>query len=427
MKTPIKNFVANRMLWFLILVFVGAAPLSATTFVFQEQGENEFTEYKGTVVDNRGNGIASAFLALENSNFSTVTNNEGEFSLKIPSDLRNVNVRISSMGYQSTTLPLEYFKSQNSKITLEKSAEELSEVAIYTAEDPKKLVRTMLQKRGDNYFNELTEMTAFYRESIKKRRRNVSLSEAVVKIEKQPYTSLSRDNISIVKARKSADYERLDTLALKLRGGPFNTLNIDVIKNPEFMFDEEAIDGYEFTFGEPQRINDRFLYVVNFSEYQRSSPWYFGTLYIDAETITLVKADFNLNVDNRKLASRLFVKKKPGGTKVYPVAVQYNIDYRERDGKWYYGYGQAELEFVVNWKRKLFNSRYTVNSEMAITHWEKNPEKRSRNEFINERIVMADDISGFADNSFWGSNNIIEPDKSIENAIQKIQRKLSVE
>ena len=31
---------------------------------------------------------------------------------------------------------------------------------------------------------------------------------------------------------------------------------------------------------------------------------------------------------------------------------------------------------------------------------------------------------GFADIDFWGSNNIIEPDKSIQNAIEKIQKKL---
>jgi hypothetical protein len=34
-------------------------------------------------------------------------------------------------------------------------------------------------------------------------------------------------------------------------------------------------------------------------------------------------------------------------------------------------------------------------------------------------------VSGFADVAFWGENNIIEPDASIENAINKIRNKLN--
>lgn len=426
MKIAIQTIVGKRMLWIFVLIFLGVSSLKAASF-YQEEQENDYNEYRGVVVDNRGNGIASAYLTVEETNISTVTNSEGVFSLKVPKDMENNSVHVAAMRYQSSTVPLDYLKNPGTKITLEESAEELSEVAIYTSEDPRELVRSMLRKRGDNYFNQLTEMTAFYRESIKKRRHNVSLSEAVVRIQKQPYTSLSRDNISIIKARKSADYEKLDTLALKLRGGPFNTLNIDLMKNPQFLFDEDALYAYEFTFDEPARINNRYLYVVNFREYQEREPWYYGTLYIDAETQTLVKASFGLNVDNRRQAARLFVKKKPGGTKVYPIDVKYEIDYRERGGKWYYGHGQAELEFVVNWKRRLFNSRYTVNSEIAITHWEKDTEKRRNRDFINERIVMSDDVSGFADTAFWGDNNIIEPDKSIENAIEKIRSNLDIE
>ena len=37
---------------------------------------------------------------------------------------------------------------------------------------------------------------------------------------------------------------------------------------------------------------------------------------------------------------------------------------------------------------------------------------------------MADKISGFADRAFWGEYNVIEPEKPIESAIRKIQKKL---
>lgn len=384
------------------------------------------TEYKGKVVNSSGDALISAHLSVNGTNISTVTNNEGSFSLKIPDNLENVTITVSHLGYISKTLPLDFFKGDDVVIELQESLEQLSEVQLFTYTDPGAVVNNMLRNRGSNYFDQRTTMTAFYRETIKRGRKNVSLSEAVVTIHKAPYTSMADDDIALVKARKTADYSRLDTLALKLRGGPYNPLHIDLMKNPDYMFGQNGLENFKFSFDSPTLINERYLYVVNFEEVDKGFPWFYGKLFIDAQSFSLVKASFNLNVDNRSAATELFVKKKPGGTKVYPIEVHYDLNYRERDGKWYFGYGNTQLEFVVNWKRRLFNSRYKVNSELAVTNWKINTEGRVKkdNTFLNERVIMADDISGFADLEFWGENNIIEPDKSIENAIEKIRKNL---
>ncbi len=417
MKTSQHKY---RYLPILLLgLWIIGSPIKTSAAYFQE-----FTEYKGIVIDPMSNRpIASAYLNVNGTNISTVTNSEGEFSLKVPVNLEDGVVTISSLGFISTSLPLNVFKSEGTRIELAEIVEELSEVSIFTATDPKMLVRNMFSKSGANYLDDNTEMNVFYRESIRKRNRNVSLSEALLKIYKKPYNSSGRDEISIVKARKSVDYERLDTLALKLRGGPFNSLYSDIIKYPEYLFTPNDLEDYKFSFAEPARINNRYLYVVNFEMNDKRMPWYFGQLFIDAQTNALVKATYNLNVENRSVASSMFVKKEPSGTRVYPLRVQYEVDYREKGGKWYYGYGKAELEFLVNWKRRLFNSRYVVNSEMAVTDWVVNPAGNiNRDEsFINPSVIMVDDVSGFTDIQFWGANNIIEPDKSIQNAIQKIK------
>ncbi|MCY2686724.1 carboxypeptidase-like regulatory domain-containing protein [Salinimicrobium sp. TH3] len=407
----------------IILLFFS---LSFEVLAALQQTTDRYTEYKGQVVNSRNQDpLAGAYLSVQNTNISTVTNNDGEFSLKIPQDLENVNVLVSYLGFQSRTLPLEFFQKGNVVIELKESLEELEEVSIFTYTDPKALVRNMLDNRGSNYFTDRTTMTAFYREAIKRGRKNVSLSEAVVKIHKQPYDSNADDDIALVKARKTADYDRLDTVALKLRGGPYNPLSIDLMKNPTHIFNEMDLSNFKFTFDDPTKIDDQYLYVVDFEELNKQMPWYYGKLFIDANTFSLVKASFNLNVDNRSAATDLFVKKKPGGTKVYPVEVNYDITYRQKDGRWYFGYGHTQLEFVVNWKRKLFNSRYKVDSELAVTNWEITKEKVKKDDsFLSRRVIMNDDVTGFADLTFWGENNIIEPDESIESAIDKIRDKL---
>jgi hypothetical protein len=410
---------------FLVGMLVSYAPLNAAPIL--QESSQDYVEYKGEVINsNNDDAIMNAHLSVNETNISTVTNSEGKFSLKVPKSVSPGTVNISYLGYQSKNLPLSYFKSHGTIIYLDPVVEELTEVKVYRAGDAQGLVQTMLNNRGDNYIDNPTQMTAFYRESISKGNRNVSLSEAVVKIHKKPYTHYGEEDIELIKARKTADYDRLDTLALKLRGGPFNTLFIDVMKYPDYLFYDQELDNYEFKFEEPTRIDNRYLYVVSFKDKNREMPWFYGTLFIDAETQSLVRAKLHRNVDNRRAASNMFVNKKPGGTKVYPIEVSYDIDYHQQDGKWYFGYSNARLLFVVNWKKKLFNSRYQVDSEMAVTNWQPLTEDRIKKDanFLSKRVVMADDIAGFTDMQFWGSNNIIEPDKSIQNAIEKIQRNI---
>jgi hypothetical protein len=125
----------------------------------------------------------------------------------------------------------------------------------------------------------------------------------------------------------------------------------------------------------------------------------------------------------------MFVRKKPANANVYPTEVSYRVDYREKNGKWYYGYSNAILEFKIDWDKKLFNSIYNLTCEMAITDWEpytgrKAPKSRER---IRSSIILSDATDGFSDPEFWGAYNIIEPDKSIESAIRKIQRQIKRE
>lgn len=429
MKTNISDFHFNPMLKLLLAFMVFSPNLGFSNYFQQNIPINDFqyVEYKGEVVDEKsGDPIISAHLTVEGSNISSITNNEGEFSLKIPADLNNKNVTVSFLGYKSRTVPISSLKKENNKIILQESVEVLTEVSIFKAKDPKKLVTTMLGNKGSNYFEEPTLMTAFYRETIKKRRRDASLSEAVIKIYKEPNSSAKKDVVAIYKARKSTNYDRLDTLALKLRGGPFNTLYVDLMKYTDFVFEVNNIDEYMFKFDQPTKIDNRYVYVVDFEQVDKLRPWYYGKLFIDAETNSLIKASYKLNVDDKEVASKMFVKSKPNRAEVYPVDVNYQINYLQSNGKWYYSYGNALLEFVVDWDKRLFNSKYTLNSEMVVTNWEDYVEKKDKDDlkYIRPSIVMVDDTSGFADADFWGNNNIIEPEKSIQNAIDKIQRNL---
>ncbi len=407
-----------------ILLFTVIALLS---FGIKAQN-SDVKEIKGTVVNERtGKKLSLVSIQLENSNISTVSNADGEFIIKLPDNVQQSSLIASLLGFQNKRIALSNISTSDLKISLLPSSINLNEVKITSFKNAEDLIKAVFDKKQENYSNDRTIMTSFYRETIKKRRKNVSLSEAVVNLYKQPYTKGSRDFMKLLKSRKSTDYTQLDTIALKLQGGPYNTLYVDVMKYPEYIFTPATLSNYDFSFDNPTEINGNGVYIVSFKqkEYIRD-PLYFGKLYISSNTFALVRAEYSLNVSDKVEAGKLFVQRKPASVNVEPQIINYRVDYRKKGNKWYYSYSNASLTFKIKKRRRLFNSTYSLSCEMAITDWHNSTSDTewSRIGDINKSIILTDEASGFSDPEFWGDYNVIEPEKSIESAINKIRRKL---
>lgn len=396
--------------------------------LFSLNAQTDFTEFSGKVIDGKSKRTLEAVsLNINETNISTITNSEGEFTLKVSNTYLDSKLVVNLLGYNTRVIPLSELSKKGNKIKLYEAVTELSAVSVSAFKDAEKLVRKVFKERNNNVQNESVYMTAFYRETIKRRSRNVSLTEAVVNILKQPHTSSQRDAIKLGKARKSTDYKRLDTVSVKLQGGPFSTIYLDIMKYPEYIFTDETISSYMFSFDHPSTVNNRNVYVVSFSP--RNSGFnlnYNGKLYIDTQSLALVSAEYALDVSNKTKTKNLLVKKKPRDVVVYPLEANYKVDYKAKNGKWYYSYSNLSLKFKVNKKREIFNKVYTLSSEMAVTDWEINTsEKKIRNkDRLRPTVIITDAISGFSDPNFWGQYNLIEPDKSIETAIEKIRKSI---
>ncbi|MDN3642469.1 carboxypeptidase-like regulatory domain-containing protein [Lutimonas halocynthiae] len=405
-------------------IYVVAFLVMHPSIIAQEVGSSDFKEYKGVVVNAKTQkSLEYASISVTNSNIATISNLEGVFLVKVPNSLKGENVVISYLGYQNKTIPLSTFSDAEYKVEMEESFEKLPDVNLVEA-NPLSVIRKVIEKRKMNSYNESTIVKAFYRESIKKRRTYASLSEAVVDIYKQPRGTQS-DYVMLEKARKSTDYRKIDTLVIKLQGGPYNNMSMDMIRNEELFFSPDMFDIYRFSFDKMMTLDDRNVYVIDFV--QRPSmvePFYKGKLYVDMDTYALVKAVFGLNLENLAKAKKFFVKKKPNNADVIPMDTKYIVDYKETDGKWHFSYSRIELVFKIKWDKKLFNSIYNVAIEMAITDWKDNAQGESikNRDRMRRSVILTEQTSGFTDPEFWGELNVIEPDKSIDNAIKKIQK-----
>ena len=388
---------------------------------------SSFKYFKGTILDSKTrNELTFATISVSGSNISTISNSEGKFLIKIPIERQEANLVISFLGYKDKVVSIKDLKQDKNLLYLEPANYLLKEVVVNVM-DANKIFSNVLNNRSKNYGDSIVQMVGFYRESIKKRRTYVSVLESIVDIQKMPFSSVVQDQVNILKGRKNADYAKLDTVNFKLEGGVFSALFIDIIKDPTNIFSENVFDYYNFSFEDVTQINDRQVFIITFKQkatIEDPDPLYSGKLFIDAKSLAIISANFQLNVENRVKAGLIFTRRKPNGVVIYPTEVNYQVDYRQQNNKWIFSYSRGDVTFKLNWDKRIFNTTYTTTFELVNTNWENQSSKpKINNQKLSPYVIMSEKIPNATDIDFWGEYNIIEPEKSIESAIKKIKNK----
>ena len=406
--------------------------LSTPVFAFHVEKEEladtvNFDAFYGRIVDSQS-GRVLPFAAIEaiGSNVATVSNIDGAFTIKIAKDADVSELKISYLGFSNKSVPLDEFrKTSIQTVSLVPNSVQLDEVTI-RPQNALELINDVLASIRDNYSPDPMMMRGFYRETIQRGRNYASISEAVIDIYKGAYTSnIQFDQVKLYRGRKSADVEKMDTVLFKVQGGPNTTLLLDVVKNPYILFSPEYEDIYDFTLSNVVSIDDKLHYVISFKQKSHvDDPYYGGNLYVDMDKLAISEAEFELNTENKEEAARLFIQRKPMGMSIAADKAVYRAKYTIEEDRWYFSYARAEVKFVVNWKKKLFNTTYSTMSELAITDRTYDDiEKFSGKERFRTNDIMSDKVYIFFDQGFWEGYNVIEPDQSIESAIRRLNRK----
>jgi len=382
-----------------------------------------------TVNSETGKPVAFASVTATGTNIGTVTNTEGKFRLQFEKSLNVKSLTFKYLGYKNKVVLLNKIPVENFIVKMELSVIPIEEIVV-RPNNPRKIIEDVLSKIPENYSNKANKEMAFYRESIKKRRKYVSVSEAVVEIYKASYNEeYAEDLVKLYKGHKSANVKAQDTVIMKLKGGPKTALLLDIAKNPYILFSKEKLNQYDFTLNEITSINDQQNYIINFNQKPgQEYPLFNGKLYVNIKTLAITAVEFSLNLENKAKASKLFVRKKPLFLKITPVKTNYLVNYTENNRKYYFSHARGEVSFDVKWKRRLFKSHYSVMTEIAITdRTDKNVQKIPRNQQLKSGIVFDERVYPFTDSDFWGKYNTIKPEESIEKTIKKYGVKLKIQ
>ena len=174
-------------------------------------------------------------VSIAESGIGTVTNQSGEFLLKIPLSDSVQNIQISHVGYNQKTIPVGIFLDNTVDIFMQTKIVPLKDVIVGIV-NPQKIIREMLNNKPINYQNDPVYFTTFYREGVEKNNTIVNLTEAVFQIYKTGFESTKDDQVKLLKMRKISNIDVTDSIILKMRAGIDASLLLDIIKyTPDFL------------------------------------------------------------------------------------------------------------------------------------------------------------------------------------------------
>ena len=416
------------MLWLFILGCT--AIVSAVAQEPTDAGKHELT-VTGTVRDRETRKkLENVTVVLAGTSIGTVTNAEGVFSLKIPRQKTIPRLELSHIGYLNTrfsaTAP-DDAATLDATIWMTPVARQLDEVVIYGGA-AQRIVEEALKKIPANYPSAESMMSAFYRETVQKGQRYIGISEAMMDVYKTSYAQrdADRDKVQLAKARRLLSQRRADTLAVKVVGGPNQSLYLDIVKNADVLFDAQTLDFYSFAQEPSVLLDNRVQYVISFRPRVRLDYALFeGRVFIDRERLSFTRAEFSLDLSDREKAIAAVLHKKPAGLRFRPQEVNFLITYRQQDGVTCLNYIRNEIRFKCDWKRRLFSSSYTARSEMVVVEREEHPERIiARRDAFKPKQIFYDVVKEYWNEDYWKDYNIIEPTESLENAVKKLRKQL---
>jgi hypothetical protein len=425
--------LGNPLIIALLFILLLSLAFASVTFAAPMPDEQlvedslAYDSYTGKILDNETKKpVVFANVILKGTTIGTVTNADGEFLIKAPANSDIQLLEITHIGYSTKLIKLPDLEGDKSTIMLSSVTVPIEAVTVSYG-NPVELLLTAINNIPKNYSVDPVMLKAFYRETIKQNRNYVGVAEAVLDIYKAEYVNTaSGDRPLIYKGRKSQDVKKMDTIIVKLQGGPYVSLLLDIAKHPGEILANEMMDQYVYTYGGITSVQDRQAIIIKFEPREFVDiPLYRGNIFLDVENLAFIGMDFLLDEKKIADAAALFIRKKPTSMKVDIESANYLVKYRVYEDTWYLSYVRSELNFRCKWEKKLFSSRYGLMTEMAVTDLDQeNVVKYKYKQTSKMSDILSEQVTQFEDPDFWGVDNIIKPDESIEAAIAKLSRKM---
>lgn len=287
-------------------------------------------EIKGLVVDSATlSPIAYASVGIKSLGMGTITNQQGNFTLKLPSSAIKKKVEIQFLGYNTYSFFVQSVKMQRT-LKLVPSPKEIREVIVVPQDTLRNLLRLAYRAIPKNYPTEPTMYTGFYR-SVQKANDTLYLNfiEAILEVYKDTYKENHNfGQIRIIKSRKN-NFPGLDTINnVRFYGGPFVPHSLDFIFSRSDFIHPKHLKDFQYWLLDTKKNDNDDVYVIGFEGKGDSIK---GVLYLDAKTLAYIGAEIHESGEKRNKGRSLLRQYKYGDA-------DKKVGYIKQNGKWHLGY-----------------------------------------------------------------------------------------
>ena len=355
----------------------------------------------------------------------TVTNINGDFILTLDNQFLDDTLSVSYVGYVNRLIPVRSLPGNILTINMDRDYIPIPEIII-RAQDPHLIIRKILSSVADNYGTTPALLTGFYREGVYRRKEPQVYSEAVVQIYKSPYArSLQNDQIKVLRSRKIENLEVKDTLAVRLKAGLGSTLTLDVMQNLFDFRDPASFDSYEYHLTDIVTIDDQSAFVVSFRQREDiAEPLMQGDIYINVDNYAVVLAEFEINPLYIDQTATSYISRLPRAYSMKPEYVRYRTRYRDINGRYFLTHVRGDLGFMARGRKRLFNSRFNIFFELAITdHRTTDVARFDHDELAPAYSVFSNTITGY-DAGFWKGFDFLKPEEDLIEALRRLKIRL---
>ena len=380
----------------------------------------------GKIVDEEtAEPLAFATIALKNKGKGMVTNNNGDFGMKISPDLITDTLSVSYLGYLRREIPVKNSFGNNLTIRMKKEFISIPEIIIRN-QNPQEIIFHALKAIPHNYGDTPASMTGFYREGVMKKSELQTYSEAILQIYKSSYSgTFLGDQMKVYKSRKIENIDRSDTLAIRLKAGLSTCLDLDGAKNSFDFLSRESQSDYSYRMTDIVTYDEESAYVIDFEQRDNVDlPLYKGTIYINTVDYGILNAEFEINPKQIHKMKNSYISASSHGYDTWPLSAKYSVSYRKMNNRYFLNHVRGDLVFTSTKKKKLFHTQFKVFFELAITETDlTNVVRFERDELAPVHSIFSKTISHY-DPLFWGNQDFLRPEDNLLQELKNMNVKL---
>jgi hypothetical protein len=361
--------------------------------------------------------IENASISIKNSNFGTISNEEGAFQIAVKSDSE---ISISHLEYKKYSLKLSDLNNDSKIIYLEQNTLELEDV-IVTKEPIEQLLLKAINI-SKSKFNKPIVLNTYYREFLKVNDKYTRFTDGLIDFHMNGNTKKTDSDLIVNQSRAakliSDDDETLDLASgLDVRKATTKQYNFYTIE--KILYDSKNYQDYDFELKSKIEKSGNEVYIINFQPKADLKKYlYKGTVVFDPNTYLISDLEIasdQANIQYTRVINILIIKASMLDLKLkssFKVSNgNYLLSFTTRKGK------------IKIWNKKKYNEVIEYKSDLVVTDYKKDDLNYNKKSVYNDKSLY--ERGNHYTDKFWLKNNSMVLTDEEQQVITRLEQESS--